>query len=255
MSNDAAMDGLTDEELWNSPVGLRLRHYADKLLAAEQARVELVTRNRANQAGMMAGLEGAREVTSPLGATFAANRKDPWGVYRSPELEGLRAAVRGTDGTVLAVQRAAKAYIASLQGEEVTEVGKGRPYRLTVTYPEKHWAHPLGGVKRWAYVNRETAEKDARDKATDGATAQVAHVDRTTGRRTVIATYPATEEKAPATPTDVAGALSHLLTGHEASDRGPFAVHEADGFHDEPYVMLPLDAMRKVLDEIPEERW
>lgn len=107
------LDGLSDEELWDSPVGHRLRNYADKLLAGEQARIEQVSRNRANAAGMMAGVDAARAIVSALGDPM--NREDDWATYRSPVLEGLRGAVKATDGTLPVVQEATKAYVAELE--------------------------------------------------------------------------------------------------------------------------------------------
>ena len=185
MSDNAGtpMDDMTDEELWNGPLGYRLRRYADKLLAAQEARVEFFSKRKSDYV-IMAGVSYARDVISPDGTTDERQDNDPWATYRSSELEGLREAVKETDGTTAAANEAAKAYIANLQGEE----------------------------------------------------------------------RPVVEEKA-ATPLDVAGALSYLLTGHSASSKGPFAVHEADGFHDEPYVIISAEAMSKVLDEIPKSRW
>lgn len=183
-ANTPDYDAMTDEELFDSPLGHRLRRYADKLLAAQEARVEFFTRRKSDYV-IMAGVSYARDVISPDGTTDERQDNDPWATYRSPELEGLREAVKATDGTTATATEAARAYIASLQSDE---------------------------------------------RATD-----------------VV--------KRPATPTDVASALSHLLTGHAASGKGPFAVHEADGFHDEPYVILSVESMRKVLDEVPKSRW
>ncbi|MGW1436775.1 hypothetical protein ACWD7M_16190 [Streptomyces griseus] len=186
---------VTDEELWNSPLGHRLRNYADKLLVAEKER--LTAKDKRQVAGSWAfGVDHARSALSPFGTVDERNENDdPWAYWQSPETEGLRTAVQATDGSRKAAQEAAKVYIAGLQGDE-----------------------------------RPTAEEP-----TEAA--------------------PADDNEEPPTPTDVAGALSYLLTGHVASDRGPFAVHAADGFHDEPYVILSLDAMNKVLGEIPKERW
>ncbi|MFJ4902962.1 hypothetical protein [Streptomyces sp. NPDC088727] len=199
-----AADDMTDEELWNSPLGQRLRHYADKLLLAEAERVRANAKRHAH--GVVAeGLEFGRAVVSPLGDPTSMLSDpdeptradtDPWANWQSAEQTGLRAALAATDGSRDAAQEAAKAYIASLQGDE-------RP---------------------------TTDEEPTETALADG-------------------------DGEPSTPTDVAGALSFLLTGNAASDRGPFAVHNGDGFHDEPYVILPLDAMAKVLDEIPKERW
>lgn len=200
-------EALTDEELWDSPLGHRLRYYADKLLAAEQARVEQVTRNRANKAAMSAGLEGARELVSPLGDPF--QREDDWAVYRSPVMEGLRKVISETDGTIPAVQQAAKAYIARLQADE-------RP--VADEFPPEEYDMPVGPP--WS-GDEEAPADDSKE----------------------------------ATPLDVAGALSYLLTGRALSDSGPFAVHDADGFHDEPYVLLSVDSMRRVLDRLPESTW
>lgn len=206
---------LTDEELWNSPIGQRLRHYADKLLAAEGERIQLVAK-RQWESHVRGGVERARAIVSPLGDPrplgldpdeVPRSDTDPWADWQSPEVVGLREAITATDGTIPAVQEAAKAYIASFQGEE---------------RPADEDAMPVGPP--W------TGDEEP----------------------------PADEEppvKREATPTDVVGALSYLLTGHAVSDRGPFAVHQGDGFHAEPYVILPLDAMRKVLDEIPQDRW
>lgn len=196
----AACDDMTDEELWNSPLGHRLRTYADKLLAAEAERIAATAKRQTDHV-VGAGIGFGRAIISPLGDptdTFDNGDPDkvfrtdidPWANWQSPEMKGLTEAVKATDGTRNAAQEAAKSYIASLQGEL-----------------------------------RPTAEA-----LTD-------------------------DEEKEATPLDVAGALSYLLTGHGASDRGPFVVHEGDGFHPEPYVMLPLDSMRKVLDEIPGSRW
>jgi hypothetical protein len=66
---------------------------------------------------------------------------------------------------------------------------------------------------------------------------------------------PAAVAKRPATLADIRRALSYLLTGQEDSSEGPFAVHAADGFHDEPYVILPARSMGKILNEIAKERW
>ncbi|PPS89578.1 hypothetical protein [Streptomyces sp. MH60] len=198
-------DDMTDGELFDSPVGHRLRHYMDKLLAAEGLRIE-ISAKRQWEAHVRAGVERARAIVSPLGDPSPINYGfdpdavlrpdvDPWADWQSPEVAGLREAIEATDGTIPAVQEAAKAYIASLQGDE-----------------------------------RPAAEEPTQES-------------------------PADVVKRSATPTDVAGALSFILTGHAASDRGPFAIHDADGFHDEPYVILPLDSMSKVLDEISQERW
>ncbi|MFE6000398.1 hypothetical protein ACFQ6C_26615 [Streptomyces sp. NPDC056454] len=199
----ADADDMTDEELWNSPLGHRLRNYADKLLLAEEERIPLFHKRQVD--GVVArGVSRARALVhplgdpSPIGADIDEVQRpdfDPWANWQSPEVVGLREAVQATDGSLEAAQEAAKAYIAGLQGDE-----------------------------------RPTAEEPTE-------------------------TVPANDDEEPPTPTDVAGALSYLLTGHVASDRGPFAVHAADGFHDEPYVILSLDAMNKVLGEIPKERW
>lgn len=178
---------MTDEELWNSSLGERLRGYADKLLCAEAERIKLVAKRKWQQDNAI-GVEIARDVLSAQGSLEERSNGgegDPWAYWQSPVIVGLRDVIKTTDGTPDTVQEAAKAYIASLQGDEP----------------------------------------------------------------------PADGEKKEATPLDVAGALSYLLTGHPASDRGPFAVHDGDGFHDEPYVILPVDSMRKVLDRLPESTW
>lgn len=199
-------DALSDEELWNSPLGLRLRAYADKLLAAENERVGIVDK-RQLAAHQRMGVDYARDVFSVTGEDMSTrnDNDDPWVYWKSPEIDGLRNAVASSDRTRKGAQEAAKAYIAGLQEEEEER-------------PASEDSMPVGPP--W------TGDEEA----------------------------PADEERE-ATPLDVAGALSWLLTGHAASDKGPFAVHDADGFHDEPYVILPLDAMRKVLDEIPASRW
>lgn len=194
--SEASADDMSDEELFDSPLGHRLRRYMDKLLAAERERIMLVAKRKWQQDNAV-GVDLARDILSPDGLLQDRNDAedgDPWAYWQSPEIEGLRDVIKATDGTPAVVQEAAKAYIASLQGDE-------RPAAEEATEP------PAAVVKR------------------------------------------------PATPTDVAGALSWILTGHAGSDRGPFAIHEADGFHDEPYAILSLDSMRKVLDEIPQDRW
>lgn len=195
---------MTDEELWNSPAGERLRHYADKLLAAEAERITANPKRRQADGVVAEGIQFARAIVSPLGdpstmishddGTPARADTDPWANWQSPEVTGLREAVKDHWKDREAALKAAKAYIASLQGNE-------RP---------------------------------AAEEPTEA---------------------PAAVEKRPATPLDVAGALSYLLTGHAASDRGPFAVHEADGFHDEPYVILSVESMSKILDRLPEGTW
>ncbi|MFE0490119.1 DUF7239 family protein [Streptomyces griseoaurantiacus] len=124
-----AADDMTDEELWNSPLGHRLRRYADKLLAAQEARIELFARRKSDHA-VMGGVSYSRNVISPDGTTDERAGNDPWATYRSPELEGLREVIRETDGTTATTDEAAKAYIASLQGDErptVTETPMAAP--------------------------------------------------------------------------------------------------------------------------------
>lgn len=196
---------LTDEELWDSPLGHRLRRYLDKLLLAEAERITMVAKRKWQQDNAI-GVNIARDIVSPDGTLEERNDGedgDPWAYWQSPEQLGLKEAIKATDGTPAAVQEATKAYIASLQVDE-------RP--AADEFPPEQYDMPVGPP---------------------------VHSD---------------EERA-ATPLDVAGALSYLLTGHAGSDKGPFAVHEADGFHDEPYVILSVDSMRKVLEEIPEGRW
>ncbi|THA72493.1 hypothetical protein E6R60_26545 [Streptomyces sp. A0642] len=201
----AVTDGVTDEELWNSPIGQRLRTYADKLLLAEEERMRAFHKRNAD-ALLATGISRSRAVIHPLGDPSPLGdggdpdavlrpEVDPWADWQSPEVVGLREAIAAADNSQRAAQEVAKAYIASLQGDE----------------------RPAPG-----------------EEPTETALA-------------------ADEE--PPTPMDVAGALSYLLTGHAVSDRGPFVVHEGDGFHPEPYVMLPLDSMGRVLAEIPKERW
>lgn len=202
-------DDMTDEELWNSPLGQRLRRYADKLLSAQEARVEFFSKRKGDYI-IMAGVQFARDAISPDGTLDERADADPWATYRSDELEGMRTAVKATDGTPAAAHEAAKAYIASLQGDE-----------------------------------RPAAEMPT----TCSGGAAIDHDE------TGILNHGTDDEQEKATPLDVAGALSYLLTGNPASDRGPFTVHDADGFHDEPYVILSVESMRKVLDEIPESRW
>ncbi|MET7363222.1 hypothetical protein ABZS76_32960 [Streptomyces sp. NPDC005562] len=114
---------MTDEELWNSPVGERLRHYGDKLLAAEVMRIMMKSRRR-TEAVVAEGVEYGRAVLSPLGDpnSLITNKDgaptradtDPWASWQSTELTGLRGAVAATDGTREAVQKAAKRYLADL---------------------------------------------------------------------------------------------------------------------------------------------
>lgn len=110
-------DAMTDEELWDSPLGQRLRRHADKLLAAQEARVEFFSKRKGDYI-IMAGVQFARDAVSPDGTLDERVDTDPWATYRSDELEGLREAVKGTDGTPAAAHEAAKAYIASLKAEE-----------------------------------------------------------------------------------------------------------------------------------------
>ncbi|MFH8483007.1 hypothetical protein [Streptomyces sp. NPDC018055] len=222
----AAADGdMTDEELWNSPLGHRLRVYADKLLLAEEERIRAFHKRQVD-AVMSAGVSRGRSLIHPLGDPSPMGAEpdevqrpdiDPWADWQSPEVVGMREAVTAAGNSQKAAQEAAKAYIAGLQGDD-------RP-----TAEEPTHTQCSGGA---AIDHDETGVCDhaSGDTPTDG-------------------------DKEPPTPMDVAGGLSYLLTGHVASDRGPFAVHGADGFHDEPYVILPLHAMAKVLSEIPKERW
>lgn len=106
-------DEMTDEELWNSPAGLRLRDYADKLLAAESERVGIVDK-RQLAGHQRIGLDYGRDVLSVTGETTHTRNEndDPWTYWKSPEIEGLREAVAASDRTRKGAQEAAKAYIA-----------------------------------------------------------------------------------------------------------------------------------------------
>ncbi|MEU6362146.1 hypothetical protein [Streptomyces albidoflavus] len=129
VASEADTDELSDEELWNSPIGERLRHYADKLLAAEGERINLIAK-RQWQSHVRGGVDRARAIVSPLGdpsplVTEEGSRPetDPWSYWRSPEIKGLREVIKATDGTPDVVQVAAKAYIADVAANGAPDFG------------------------------------------------------------------------------------------------------------------------------------
>jgi hypothetical protein len=114
---------LTDEELWNSPLGQRVRTYADKLLLAEGERLDAFHKRQVDRV-FSGGVSRARAIVSPLGDPSpmgdggdpdAVLRPDidPWANWQSPEVKGLRAAIQETDGSIPAAQERAKQYFAA----------------------------------------------------------------------------------------------------------------------------------------------
>ncbi|WP_428957893.1 hypothetical protein [Streptomyces sp. cg35] len=120
---------MSDADLWDSPVGHRVRHYADKLLLAEAERIRMSGKRNAD--GVVAeGVEFGRAIVSPLGDpnamldgddTRAAS--DPWANWQSTEAVGLRGAVAASDKTREGAQGAAKAYLARLEEGSDAQTG------------------------------------------------------------------------------------------------------------------------------------
>ncbi|KUL44805.1 hypothetical protein ADL22_12745 [Streptomyces sp. NRRL F-4489] len=268
-------EDMTDEELWDSPLGRRMRLYADKLLAAEFERISLVAQRKWQQDSAV-GVNIARDILSVNGSLEERNDGedgDPWAYWWSNEIQGLRKVVHEADGTPDAVQEAAKAYIAHLQDEK--RPAAKQPVTLMFPGELKKWVlaqHPRAdrfhltgtrrpggpsglsfslGTRRWYFAAPDgfiDGAFDTRALASDGFYEYEARLSASEADAS-------TTETKTGTPSDVAGALSHLLTGHSVCDHGPFAVHEADGFHEEPYVLISVENMAKVLDNIPKDRF